>query len=414
MRNNFVFVCLTPYHLFITYSYIRELKNYEKLKCTIIFVQGKNNFKIDKEINEVDQVIDEIIIIPELFTNPIKRYWKRLYYGGRLFKISKLSRVVNDCTTLLIFNDTEPISWKLMKEIKKKNKESKIVLIDEGTGLYNFLSSKKDSNIDIIKSVFTRLVGNEIKYRPIGMSKEIDVIVAKEPNQIPSIKSKGKKIVKQTIEVLYNERTVEEFMIAFIKENFDFYNVQNDIKTVLFIDQPISEYINPVNSIANEEKFMIELFSNISRDINIIIKPHPRDDFSKYKNILKHFSNVSVVKGKLALAPIECLLAIFRNTTILTYNSSAGINAKYINPKIRVCFIYPVFYKFLKELGYKVNDLSNENIKQQMGESCKVAYRINEIVEFINTGIKLKENYRFNNKETDFYGEDIEYFRNLL
>ena len=122
MRNNFVFVCLTPYHLFVAYSYIRELKNYEKFKCTIIFVQGRNNFKIEEKINKINQVIDEIIIIPELFTNPIKRYWKRLYYGGRLFKISKLSRVVNDCTTLLIFND-RAISE--IKKRKKKNKESK-------------------------------------------------------------------------------------------------------------------------------------------------------------------------------------------------------------------------------------------------------------------------------------------------
>ena len=114
---------------------------------------------------------------------------------------------------------------------------------------------------------------------------------------------------------------------------------------------------------------------------------------------------------------MECLLAIFRNTIILTYNSSAGINAKYINPKIKVCFIYPVFFKFLKKLGYKINDFSNENIKQQMGENCKVAYGLSEINKFINTGIKLrlKENCKIeNNKEIDISSEDIKYFIELL
>ena len=40
------------------------------------------------------------------------------------------------------------------------------------------------------------------------MSKEIDVIIAKSLIKYHQL-SKGKKIVKQTIEMLYNERTVE-------------------------------------------------------------------------------------------------------------------------------------------------------------------------------------------------------------
>ncbi|MTI80463.1 MAG: hypothetical protein FH758_06190 [Firmicutes bacterium] len=413
MENKFIFVCLTPYQVFIAYSYITQLKKESNdITSVLVFVKGDNSFEINTNISKSH--FDDVYTVPELFSNSVKRYWKRLFYGGRLFKLSKLSNLIGENTTLLIFNDTEPITWKLMKETKRESPSNKIVLLEEGVGLYNFTSNKKENKIASMKSILTRLTGNEIKFQPVGLSEDIDTIIAREPDQIPQIKKKNKEILKQSIGGLFEQPSAQQFIDAFFKgENSSFYEVKHEMKNVLFIDQPISEYIDNINSYEQEVKFMAEIFDNISKDTNIIIKPHPRDDIRKYDLLTKQFSNITVITRELALAPIECVLAAFRNSTIITYNSSAGINAKYIVPEIRVCFTYSIFYDFIGETKDREVIKNIEMVHQLKGENCIVASNLTEVSDYITYGLMERNNREVSKKLTEFDGEDIIYFRNL-
>lgn len=404
MASKFIFICLTPYQLFMSYSYIIQLRKYTNLNCVLVYVQGINSIEINKNLFEDV----EIIVIPELFSNPIKRYWKRLYFGGRLFKFSKLYNIVTENTTLIIFNDTEPITSKMMKETKRRNKLNGIILVEEGLGLYNFIHNKKDNKVAVLKFLLTKLIGNEIKFQSIGLSEEIDTIIAREPKNLPLSKSKNKLILKQSVFKLFDPTIVENFIKTFIDTST--LNSINRNNTILYIDQPISEYIDPNNSMKNEVAFMIEIFNNLPNNTNIVIKPHPRDNNAKYELLKRKFKNIIVLEGSIAMIPIECILSLFRNATILTYSSSAGVNGKYIYSGIRVCFMFKVFIDYINK-HYEGN---HNIINKLMGKNCIVANDFKDISSYINKGFKLKENIEIDNEFTSSEYEDIFYLRNFM
>ena len=65
------------------------------------------------------------------------RVIQRLVYGGRFFFLTSLKQIVRSSHTILfVFNDNEPITNKLVREVKKI-RNNKVAIIEEGIGIYS-------------------------------------------------------------------------------------------------------------------------------------------------------------------------------------------------------------------------------------------------------------------------------------
>ena len=407
-NHRIVFVCLTPYQLFIANSYAEKLKM-EMVNSLIycIFVNGRNELIIDSKKSNFDNYWE----VPNLFNTIFNRFWKRLFYGGHLFKFSKLRSVLNRYTDLIVFNDTEPVSWKLIMETKKMNPKNNVILIEEGTGVYNLISNKKNDMVSYLRSFVMMLTGNPIKYYPIGMTKEINAIIVREPKKMPLEKITNRCLIKQSIGGIFSEESINNF-IDLIDVNDEINTIKKfDNKSIIFIGQPIIDSNTEIN-------FLNRIFKVIPQDFKIIIKPHPRDDIDKYNLLSKEFKNIQVIRGKLSLLPFECLLKKMPSTILMTYSSSAAINSGYIIPKIRVCYLFRILYDYLKSINIEIDIKELNKIEQLINSESIIVKDYKDIILFIdiNKGKnpdKNDESVMASKKLDIFEGSDIEYFSSL-
>lgn len=384
------FLCYNYYTLFVSYIYSKELR-IKGFKCNLIIFQFEIEFNGINESNwdKVIYVNAYEYRIP-LRTKLISSIRKsnhdvnRRYYG--IFGAKALTKVVkNRKDVLVVFKDNDAIFASVIEKFKSLTKnQGKVVLIEEGLALYTASKPRKYifSNKFILKRIRSIL---GISIFGIGQLKqgyhpEVDILLAKEIDYLDSIQKYNRIIIPQSKCIFSNKNNV-----SFVDSVFKYINISNKVKILskceyLFIGQPLA--IDSVCSCTEEINFLRKVFSILPSGTNILIKPHPRENTSKYKEINREFNNISILDGVLAELPAEVIYGLMENNPIvLTAYSSAYKN---IQQNYQMSKIY---------LLYKLLNKSNLNSQLTKATSdATIIESLSDLASIINDTVSVKRN----------------------
>lgn len=374
------------YQLYVTDSYLRYIQdNYEDVDGYVISVgldiskyKNKNQFKI--------------IDIPNLNCSFITRIWQRIFWGGILFSFSPLRNLFKkDKSVCFVFNDNEPISNKIVREAKKKN--NRVVIIEEGIGIYSYTGNTRLTMHQKLRKIITAALGSPMQYKAIGDNPNIDYAIVSNVELYKKFDKAKKQIV------LYQDKEV------LFKHSGDFLEQFSDdtdrIGSVdyVYLGQPFDEY---GRMLEDEKNCIIELFELIPNGKVVLIKPHPRESSDKYDVIEKRFKNVRVLRNTMAGLPVECLVGSLCPSTMISFNSSAGVNLANIFSDINCVFLFnSLVYKPIYKYWNKTSAVYPEDIFKSKNHNICLPKTDQELREALNRKNETI-NIRKNNMETKF------------
>lgn len=292
---NRTYVGSTIYHIYLSLLHIIKNSNY-----------SNKNFG-----NNLLFLVESTPMIEVLIPNLKKRFFREVYIiserKDHIKAIGKFNYSIRRKSKLLPYLEHE--HPELVKE-KEFITNSELFLCDTDSSKSYFLYEfGKKMNIAMIEdgartyiqrhSTFEKLVKKHITKTPIGggFDDEIKTIYAQFPKKLPqALQLKAtelniKKEVKQ-----FSETLKSEIFKLFIDDD-SFQVTKNN--NALILTQPISE-----DKVIKDEETKIEIYkdliSRIPKDMNIILKTHPRE-LTKYEN---HFDDITILP---ALFPIEIL-----------------------------------------------------------------------------------------------------------
>lgn len=323
-----VFVCFTPFHLLTAYYYGFKIKNHAK---RVLIWHDFNNYGIGLE--RFKEGFDEICIVPALSSvSKLRRQYLKCLYAGWLFSFSPIEEVFSSLdmkkTVLFFFSDQEYVTNKILKKLG--NKVEDVVLVEEGLGTYVILS---DEIVRDIRWLVYGLLGGRTEPF-IGASKVIKTVFVRKPDQLHEKKVSNRKIVQQS-NFFCDDVWKEVFQDLWCK-----LKVNSRYKYLLWLGQPMEEH-----GITVERQIILfkEIEKYVSQDYKIVIKPHPREDESKYFSFNNYKNHVQVLPKSLQWVPVEIIAPILNPTVVLTAISSAVSNI--IDLGIRCKAVY--YYKIL-------------------------------------------------------------------
>lgn len=399
MNTRNIHLCLTPYQLFVSYTYSKYVHDKYGEKSDIVYMQSYGEILILK-----DSFIN-FISLPNLNTNVFSKLWQRLYYSGRLFLFSPLHILLQgfDEYNVFIYNDYYPIINNFIRHAKKKN--SRIILIEEGIGTYSSSNKTRSYSIkNLLRCVFMNILGSPMNYKAIGESNEITHVIV---DNVPLYKSKP--CSQKQILLKQNKSAVFSCSKSFINatnENI----IHKSSYDLLFLGGPLSE---DFKLIEEESNYLDNLFLPLlEKKVNIIVKPHPREKISKYRRF-RSYDTFTLLEGVLQTMPIECVMISLTIRAVAAFISSASVNIAEANPQLPVIITYKMdiakdlFNKFQKIYDDDYDGIfksSNNNIyfvKNHMG--------LLSILESSKLNIKSDSNICCNDTDKILFPE-MDYF----
>lgn len=301
-----LFVVSTPYHLMVS--------------CCLC---GANDVLVCTEDVKIDGVIWNMVEASFLskiyYVKPLQFYkknWKELILFRKNMCSIKNQLKKNSFDNIYAFNDVDPVvQWILDNIQHKKN----VVIIEEGIGLYRSTIKRKKVIFDKFgKFLFGSSYENIDR---IGESSCVNEIMCSFPEHLSEIQQK--KIV----------RNLEKLDYSQIAQNV---NIKRIDDSDWFIGQPLVE-----DGVMSEGEYC-NFIKNIVRvnDRMLTIKPHPREDMTKYK-ILEKELNVKIIWAN--SIPVELLIDTSSFCKIYTVYSSVVINLS--NMKNVECIVLAELYK---------------------------------------------------------------------
>lgn len=376
-----VFVALTTYQLLVSDLYarfIRERYDFDKIIVISVGLET-TNFDVEKKY--------ELIVIPSLNGNRRYRILQRLVWGGHLFNFTNIYQIIKKSSNihLFVFNDNEPITNKIIREVKKKSENNQVTVIEEGIGIYEESSIKGKSFSQTIRYLVTVILGSPMQYKAVGDNCLIDNAIVGDIELYSLLrKAKGQAVFSQSKSAIYDASV--SFLDRYNLEHQDFSDFQ-----VLYLGQPFSEY----GELVEEEKKYIELLlSGISSKVSILIKPHPRDAKGKYLKFVRARRNLDIIVDEYAALPIECLLRYIPVKIVVSFNSSAGVNMAKTYRQVSSIFTYRL------PLASKIYQLWNTGYTEQNEKVFKSKYNNifipssdEEYAELANRLLHKRNNY---------------------
>ena len=273
-----------------------------------------------------------------------------------LIEFSKEDEEVN----LVIYRDNQIIECSLIDRFHKKYQNGKIILMEEGSGLYllDYYIDYTPNAIDVIRRQLTKLkyklyglTPSSSPGKPFGYNPYINRVVGSKVNGLRERYKGTGIIVEQQIDVF-----TPEFSRTFVENVIDHEIVPVEYDYV-FLTQPVIELIGGTEKeiIDIYESFLLWFFGHIGKGKRLIIKPHPRDDYdySKYTN-----EKVALCDKEMNKLPYECLSVFWKYPREVTFCSSACINSKSNRTGVYM-------YKLLK------NNLVGDTVdKQYVNDNC--------------------------------------------
>jgi len=260
------------------------------------------------------------------FTSPYYSYYKKcmnlvnnfFQYYGLIKRIKDIP--LADYKYLLTFSDDMLHLQFLIFDFKKRRKaEGLVFLADNGVDLYLDYQQGPKS---LIRRIIKKVIFPKYAFIPAGCNRLVDIILARIPEKCNC--SNLRQVRK--IDYRIGEEDFGKWCEVFGVD----WNALMSLKaisnnTILFLGTPFEEL-----GISHDE--IIEFLYAVKEleKSDIIIKPHPKEDFSSYKG---HFD---LLPSDL---PVEILLGGIRFKFVLSYCSSALIESSlygqqtyYFNP----------------------------------------------------------------------------------
>jgi len=263
-----VILILTPFHIVQFNKVKNEIIDHSDFN--IIF-HNKKSGNFDEEIKrnaEFNLLPDIEFNFFEILYNPIKIFhYRSVIRQLRKYFIKHLSQLQRTkSSSLIVFSFHGIVPQILRTETQKFNPT--IYEIEEGLSYY-YKYSWLDKLLSVLYDIFTPLLLNyKLDYRGNpGRNKTTHIVYARFPDLLPD---KNKSITYKKI------RTPKPSL----------YNSEENDKRILIFTSPFSEY--KLLSIEKERDVLRKIL-NITRDMEYIthIKFHPRENKSKYTDILK-------------------------------------------------------------------------------------------------------------------------------
>ncbi len=225
----------------------------------------------------------------------------------------------DDDFTFIVFKDSEIRNCCVINSLKKKYRNSHIILMEEGMALYSLPRTTSISVKSIIRSSLMLLCGVPkyfIENHPMGCNPAINRIICSNPDALKKRGVSKNAVLEKEIDVFSRENC------DYLLKNLFKINFKEHIFDYVFLTQPIY----PRSKVADAEydKFLKELFSVLTKNGSVLIKRHPRDkwDYSSYKN-----ENVEISENNVSHIPFECIMGVYGRPQMLTLFSSAAFNS---------------------------------------------------------------------------------------
>ena len=300
------------------------LKYLDKKKKIVVFKEF--------EFRKKDLLRNPFIKVFE-YRNAIKYYKK---FINKWIDFIKKSVKQNELISLYIFSEKSIFVQMFMSKIKKI-KRCKIVAIDEGLGFYcksNFF----DYILKILYPVFNYLIiGFPYRYyKVLGTSSLIDEVYVRFP------------------EFIHGKRKCKIYKIE--NSNMQKKIIPDKNNNLLLLTSPLSE--DRIKA-SNKEKKLLEgiVSSIIEIGYEVTIKPHPRENLSKYYFIKEKYKD----KVKLLTGVLSEEINYFDYRYIINFASSAILDIFSSNYPLKNVITIDIFkvskdiqiYNLTKVINYK-------------------------------------------------------------
>ncbi len=394
-----VFLCLTSYHVYVSYAYAKYLYEKYNIKSRFLLygIPGIYNVKT---------TYLETIYLEKKEDHLVDLIKKRIVYAGYFFRFSKIKNIIkkNEATFLFVFNDLNPVVYKIMRLTKQYNYNSPICIVDEGLAIYTDTKTdlKLGANFYLREFILRFVFGSPSHYKSIGDDERVNYVIVGDPLTYKElVKSFGKVVLKQNKQDLF----CADYIIDYV-DKFFHQKLEKMTYFAVFIGQNYSGkgYITEQEQILLDEIGII-----LKRFGNVLIKPHPTDNENKYDSVIEKSNNYFVLDSKLSKIPMECLFAFLNCKYIFTFNSSAALN-------IALCFhekivVFLVDYKLTESNRIPIREcLAGSNPLHSL-QFDKALKRLNNVYTPKNKAelisILNKQNERC--FEEAYYGFDISF-----
>ena len=381
IHKTIIFSCFTPYQLITSCYYAFYLKGYSR----VLIWEDTTYGMVD--IESYKPFFSKVFVIPSS-RNKVKKIMHYTKHAGWLSGSTRAIQYLKKNNSDTIYCFYSDINYCTQKHIHilKKGVNNKIILLEEGLGVYcdnkTFLPMKY--KIPVV------LAGAKICHQ-IGETKCIDAAIIKHPELASKlIKSNIAKIIKQD-EFLRDERFLNA-LIKRVKTNSKLQFHQGR-KKILFLGAPYrevqverKEYISVLNS----------LIKVAGDGYDFVIKKHPREIADTYKDVNDAIIlDDSEYKGLTA----ELIFKIFQFDVLINYNSAAAYNILEDSSDKTIIFIYGLFKSSHHSVQLAQNVIGIPNV-----------YRVNNMREYKEA---LASVQTVPNRGVGNMGDDIKYLESL-
>ena len=263
---------------------------------------------------------------------------------------------------IVVFRDVALRESILIDKLKKIYKSVEVIMIEEGLGVYKYTGKPFVSLKKIVKKAIYRIFGVptiHLDELPHGSNPLTDQIICMHPDKLHNKKQLYGKIITKQIDIFS-----EEYCDFFIREVMR-STIARKKYGFVYLSQPIF----PTNRFKDNENydiFLRGLFKLLLNYGNVVIKPHPLDqwDYDKYE-----CEQINRCPEELSKVAFELLFGYFGNPRALTLYSSAACNIHSKTPNI---FLYDFFPEVInKDLFGKEFFADNNLIRCQSFKELK-------------------------------------------
>lgn len=286
-------------------------------------------------------------------------------------------------STLIVFKDANYLQGYLLS-ILKKDKTSKTVLVEEGLSMYEERGGVHRLTIKnkvkrVVRIALMRLLKAKKVTYGFGYNDNLDYLAVYSPDKLDEVKVIGKEVIRlpHVAPDLAVFNVMEEYFLDDSVENI----IDEEKQSIMYFGQLMVEN-GKVDK--KREEFFLNYLSNISEEYNIqvIIKPHPRENVEKFKM----YSNVIVVDNR--NIPAEVLFNKIKPSAILTPYSTASMNIS------RWWNVNSAYTFKLIDLEIDINLLDNQTIVEEYDDLREWIQKSLSSVEIIKSrsGVEKNEN----------------------
>lgn len=301
--------------------------------------------RIAKSIRREDLIIDLVLIEETMlpFLNMIQKEKEcfGIYYLNGLERLRKsplnlIKNIISVRTArifanqyfdsfvpdvLITFIDHHPINASIIETYRRKLKNNKIILVEEGISTYINVTSKYDNNkiFHKVKGKLKKILGyGNPEGKHVGQVCNPDVCIVSDVSLVRPGYGEGARFIEWPKGPFPQNLTKEFCNIIGLKNAF---NLDYKVSGIL-LGQPLSE---DKLITWEKEKKIIQMIGEITKESGqpIMVKPHPRENKAKLNT---YMDNGLVCNWELAHIPIEVLFSFYRPKFIISYFSSAAIN----------------------------------------------------------------------------------------